>query len=186
MGRARVGLVGALVAALFGAGLLAGCGQDATPPVTADPNVTPPPTAPVGADGQPITTLCDLLSDQDFSSIMQVPAKAPKTDKATETRATCSYGKNLLLTVTVADSDAASSAAYASALRRDAFLSKEAGAIGGVDESAFGTGAEAIGIAVRRLKLVFTVEIPGDTENGRPKLVQLGGVLLSRANALGA
>jgi hypothetical protein len=178
--------VGALAAAVLVGGLLAGCGQEATPPPAADPNVPPPPTAPVGPDGQPITTLCDLLSERDFSSVMQVDAEAPKTDKATETRATCDYGDNLLLTVTVADSDDAASAAYATALRRDSFLSKEDGAIGGVDESAFGTGAEDIALAVRRLKLVFTIEIKGDTENGRAKLIQLGGLLLSRAHALGA
>ena len=180
MRRARVALLAGLAALAFATA----CSPEGPGPA---PEITlpPPPTAPVGANGQPIANLCELLDAKDFTDLAGLTASAPDTSKVTNTLATCEYGQHTRLTVTVAPSADEAATAYAAALQSRAFLSREAGTIGGVDESVSGTGPETIGVAVRRRMLVFTIELPGATQEGKSKLIMLSGTLLSRAHALG-
>ena len=150
------------------------------------PSLPPPPTAPVGADGQPITTLCDLLNEQDFSTVAGVKAKAPDTSKATQLTATCDYGSNVRMTVNVAGSADDATRAFESAASGATFARREQDTMAGVDQSVSGTGADRVGIAVRRRMLVFSIELPAATQEGKFKLIQLSGRLLERAHALGA
>ena len=178
MGRARIGLLAAVALAA----VMAGCsGPTAT---GADPNVTPPPTAPVGANGQPITSLCDLLSRQDFESLTGISGKPVQAKDATATSASCEYGTNMDLDVRVGGSLGDATTTYQNAIKTTGFTAVKQGPIGGVDESVFGTKAGVSVLSVRRLKLVATISVPGT--DGEIKLVQLAGLLLSRANALGA
>ena len=178
MGRARVGLLVALVSVAM---LMAGCGSE--PATTAVDNGPPAPTAPVGSDGKPITSLCELLTEQDFTELTGQTAKKAATSTATDTRATCDYGANMKLSVQVGGSLDAAAGAYQTALKTGGFSEVKKGAIGGVDESSYGTAAGAGVLNLRRLKLVVTIAVPGP--DSEIKLVQLAGRVLARANALG-
>jgi hypothetical protein len=178
MRRARVAVLLAAAAATFGTAC--------TPPGPTPTNNPPPPPAPtaaVGSDGQPITNLCDLLSSQDFTSIAGATANTPDTSKATDKSATCEYGKNVRLVVSVNSNDDEASQAFAQASRK--FTGGESGTMAGVDESVSGSAGGQMGLVVRRRLLVFTIEIPGSTAEGKFKLIQLSGRLLERAHALG-
>lgn len=184
MGRVRLVLVaGALVLAA------AACGTEpssAPPAVAQNPaGDAPAPTAPVGANGQPITNLCDLLSDQDVSTILGIAAKAPTASGTSATGTTCAYGDQLTLTVTVLASPDAASSAVKDAVGKAKFSTRKDGVQGGVDESVYGTGPAAYGLTLRRQKLVVSILIPGPATDGEAKVVQLAGIVLSRANALG-
>jgi hypothetical protein len=181
MRRARVALLVALAALAFGAG----CSPPGAPAPPPQNTLPPPPTDPVSADGQPIENLCELLVDQDFATVAGVTAKAPDTSKVTGNEATCAYGTDVRLTIRVTTSPEAASTAYADLLTSGSFATKEQGPLGGVDESVAGKGTSTIGIGVRRRLLVFTIELPGATNQGDIKLIQLAGILLSRAHALG-
>jgi hypothetical protein len=153
------------------------------PSPSTEPTLPPPPTAAVGSDGQPINNLCDLLSSQDFASVAGGAAKAPDTSGTTATTATCEYGKNLRLVVNVAGTEEDASTAFQQASQK--LGSPEAGTMAGVDESVSGTAAGSLGLVVRRRLLVYTIEIPSGTAEGKFKLIQLSGMLLERAHALG-
>jgi len=184
MSRARVGLLGAAMAAM--AMLASGCGTEpSSAPSIPAPTENPAPTAPVGANGQPITNLCDLLTDQDFSTVLGVAAKAPATNDANATSASCVYGDKMTLTVKVLATTDEAANSIQDAVKNGPFTTKKNGPLGGVDESVYGTGKDSIGITVRREKLVITITAPGKPADGEIKLIQLAGLLLSRANALG-
>jgi hypothetical protein len=184
MVRARVGLLAA--GALM---MLAGaCGTEpaATPPAAGPGGGLPPaPTAPVGADGQPITNLCELLTDKDVSSVLGVEAKAPAANDATATSATCAYGDSMTLTVTVLPSADAASSTLREAVQNGKFTTKKDGVQAGVDESVYGTTKESFGLTLRRKNLVVTILVPTAPVEGEAKVAQLAGIVLSRANALG-
>jgi hypothetical protein len=151
-----------------------------------EPSLPPPPTAPVGADGQPIRTLCDLLNAQDFNTVAGVDVKAPDTSKATQITAECDYAKNVRMVVSVAGSADDATRAFATASSGATFAKTEQDTMAGVDQSVSGTGTDRVGIAVRRRMLVFSIELPAGTQEGKFKLIQLSGRLLERAHALGA
>jgi hypothetical protein len=178
MARARVGL---LVAASAVA-LMAGCG---TAPTSSAPVPTAPPTAAVGADGKPISSLCDLLAAQDFTELTGVTARTPAPVDAAAKSATCDYGDNATMRVQVADTIAAATTAYQATLTTAGFTQVKPGAIGGVDESTYGTVAGGGVMNVRRLKLVVSIVVPASGGDPQVKLVQLAARVLSRANALG-
>jgi hypothetical protein len=178
MRRTRVALLLVAAAATF-ATACSPPGPTASP----QPSLPPPPTAPVGPDGQPIQNLCELLSSQDFSSVTGGAATAPDTSKATTTSATCEYGKNLRMVVNVGASPDEAALAFQQASKK--LSAPEAGTMAGVDESASGTASGNLALVVRRRQLVFTIEIPSNVDQGKFKLIQLGGMLLERAHALG-
>jgi hypothetical protein len=181
MGRARVGL---LVAASVAA-LMAGCGTEpsSVPPPPVD-NGPPAPTAPVGADGKALSSLCDLLTEQDFTELTGQTAQKPAPVDVSAPSAACEYGGNLKLNVQVGNSLATAASAYQASVTSGGFTSVKKGAIGGVDESNYGTNAGSGVLNLRRLKLVVSIVIPGAAD-GEVKLVQLAARVLSRANALG-
>jgi hypothetical protein len=178
MRRTRVALLLAAAAAMF-ATACSPPGPTASPP----PSVPPPPTAPVGPDGQPIKSLCDLLSSQDFASVLGGEASVPDAANATTTSATCEYGKNLRLVANVSPSADEAAQAFQQASKK--LTSPESGTMAGVDESATGTTSGNLGLVVRRRLLVYTIEIPANVADGKFKLIQLSGMLLERAHALG-
>lgn len=183
MRRARVGLLGVVAAVT----LASGCAdplqeQNAAP----QQEVPPAPTAPVGADGQPITTLCDLLTDQDFTSIAKETAKKPDTSDATETKATCVYGENMTLRIAIGATIEEAQSLYQQAVKDAGFTMAARGVMAGTDESEYGRGDDASGLSLRRRKLVVSIVVPDATQEAQAKLVQLAGILLSRAHALGA
>jgi hypothetical protein len=153
------------------------------PTPSTEQTLPPAPTAPVGANGQPIVNLCDLLSSQDFTSVTGDTATAPDTSKATTTSATCEYGKDLRLVVNVSASADEATQAFEQASKK--LTAPENGTMAGVDQSASGTAAGNLGLVVRRRLLVFTIEIPSGVTDGKFKLIQLSGMLLERAHALG-
>lgn len=187
MGRVRLGLLGAVVAVGLSATLLAGCGTQ--PPSTSAPQpglaTTPPPTAPVGPDGKPITNLCDLLSEQDLTTTLGVQAKAPVASDSSATSASCDFGEKVTMTVKVLGSAEEAASALAAAVQAGPFQKKEEGVVGGIDESVYGTGTGAYGLALRRVNLVVTITAPGAPSDGKIKLIQVAALVLSRANALG-
>lgn len=176
MGRARIGLV---VAASVAA-LMAGCGSEPAPAGNPGP---PPPTAPVGADGKPISSLCDLLTGQDFTELTGQTAKTPAVVDPAAKTATCDYGGSMTMNVQIGGSLDAAASAYQSTLKTGGFTEVKPGAIGGVDESTYGTAAGSGVLNLRRLKLVVSIAVPGT--NGEVQLIQLAARVLSRANALG-
>jgi hypothetical protein len=187
MMKARLALLGAATGAAVAVATLAGaCDIGAPPPNTVPPSadqVPPPPTAAVGANGQPITSLCDLLSEEDFNRILSVTAKAPTANDATMTSADCVYGKNILLTIRIGPDLASAQSTYDSMTK--ALQSPKKGPIGGVDASVYGKGSDSVALGLRRQKMVVTITAPGVPADGEIKLVQLAGLVLSRANALG-
>jgi hypothetical protein len=178
----RVGLL----AALSAVALAAGCGMD--PPASTPPaqNLPPAPTAAVGADGQPISSLCDLLTAKDFADIAGVSAQQPAPANATATAATCDYAANAQLVVQVGSSVDDAMANYQTAVKGAPFATvvKE-GPVGGVDESLHGVGSESAGLSLRRQKLVVTIVVPGTPPDGEVQLIRLAGIVLDRAHALG-
>lgn len=182
MRRVRVGLL----IALAGAVLTAGCASSPPAPPSLG-NGTPPPTYAVDASGKQITSLCDLLSPEDFSTIASINAKPPTKVAEDPTHAKCQYGSDAQLTVIVESSVEAAQRTYQSAQRSLPITPAKLSPIGGVDESVAGpiglTQLSALGL--RRLKLVVVVQLPGQGDDVQPKLVQLAGRVLSRANALG-
>jgi hypothetical protein len=178
MRRTRVALLLAAAAATFATA----CSPPG-PTSSPQPSLPPPPTAAVGVDGQPIENLCELLSSQDFTSVTGGTATAPDASKATATSATCEYGKNMRLAVNVSASADEAELAFDQASKK--LSAPEAGTMAGVDESASGTTSGNLGLVVRRRLLVFTIEIPASVDQGKFKLIQLGGMLLERAHALG-
>jgi hypothetical protein len=178
----RVGVLAALAAVA----LAAGCGMDPAPAPPAQ-NLPPAPTAPVGADGQPIASLCDLLTVSDFAEITGVSgAQQPAPANATATAATCDYAANTQLVVQVGSSLDDAMANYQTAVKGAPFATvvKE-GPVGGVDESLHGTGSESAGLTLRRQKLVVTIVVPGTPPDGEVQLIRLAGRVLDRAHALG-
>jgi hypothetical protein len=178
MGRARVGLLAAVALAA----MMAGCSSSPAVPAGVQ-NGPPPPTAPVGANGQPITSLCDLLTQQDFESLTGQTGKKVEPKDVTQTSATCDYGTNMRLNIQIGGSLDDATATYQKASKTDGFTAVKQGPIGGVDESVFGTAAGSGVLSLRRLKLVVTISAPGT--DSEIKLVQLAALVLSRANALG-
>ena len=181
--RVRWGLRLALVVAT--SVLAAGCGSDPSS-TSSGPSVPPPPTAPVNAEGKPITSLCELLSKQDIAEVTGLAATDPSSDGATSAAAVCRYGADVEVAITTGGSIDAASATYQSALQGTAFTNViKQGAIGGVDESVYATGVGVNSLGLRRQKLVVAIMLPGTAERAEIKLIQLAGRLLSRANALG-
>ncbi|HLT10527.1 MAG TPA: hypothetical protein VK028_06940 [Micromonosporaceae bacterium] len=184
MGRARVGMVVAIAALAA----TAGCVPPSDPPAPPAQNTIPvAPTDPVGADGQPIENLCDLLTADEFAEIASVSASAPDTSGVTDTAATCRYAENAELTVLVTGSVDEAIQKYQEAVSGEAFATvvKE-GPIGGVDESLHAVGTDSAGLALRRQRLVVSIVMPGTPEDGEIKLIQLAARVLSRVHALGA
>jgi hypothetical protein len=182
MGRVRVGLLVALAAVA----LAAGCGVDPVPQ-TPPQDLPPAPTAAVGADGQPIASLCDLLSVSDFTEIAGVSgAQPPAPANATATAATCDYAANTQMVVQIGSSVDDAMANYQTSVKGASFATvvKE-GPVGGIDESLHGKGAESSGLALRRQKLVVTIVVPGTPADGEVQLIRLAGRVLDRAHALG-
>jgi hypothetical protein len=87
------------------------------------------------------------------------------------------------LIVNVATSEEDATTAYQAASQK--LSSPESGTMAGVDESVSGTTSGSLGLVVRRRLLVYTIEIPSATDQGKFKLIQLSGILLERAHALG-
>src|SRR5215218_7433313 len=78
--------------------LASGCGSDpAVPPAPAGGDA---PTAPVNANGQPITSLCDLISKADITEVTGIAATEPTSEGATQAAAACKYGGNVEVVVT--------------------------------------------------------------------------------------
>jgi hypothetical protein len=179
----RWGLRLALVLAV--GALAAGCGSD--PASTASgPDVAPAPTAPVNADGKPITSLCELLSKQDIAEVTGLAATEPTSDGATQAAAVCKYGADVEVVIAANGSIDAATRTYESALQGTAFSNViKQGPIGGVDESVYATGVGVNSLGLRRQKLVVAIMLPGNADQAEIKLIQLAGRLLSRANALG-
>jgi hypothetical protein len=164
--------------------LAAGCGSD--PASTPGPSVPDAPTAPVNAQGKPITSLCELLSKQDITEVTGLAATEPTSDGATSAAAVCKYGADVEVAIAANGSIDAASATYRSALEGTAFSNViKQGPIGGVDESVYATGIGVNSLGLRRQKLVVAIMLPGTAEQAEIKLIQLAGRLLSRANALG-
>ena len=185
MRRVRFGLL----LALAGAVLTAGCASS-PPPVPPNPNTTnngtPPPTYPVDSSGKPVSSLCDLLSPEDFTSIAAISATAPTKVGDDPNHATCQYGSDATLTVLVEDSVQGAQRSYQTAQQTLPITPIKQMAIGGVDESVYGTiGAQLSGLSLRRLRLVVVIQLPGKGDDVQPKLIQLAGRVLQRANALG-
>jgi hypothetical protein len=180
MNRVRVGLFTALAAVA----LAAGCGSDPAP--APQDNLPPPPTAPVNANGQPITSLCELLTVEDFGEVAGVGANQPEAKNATATSATCDYGANTQMVVNVGTTLDEAMADYQTAVKGASFATVVTeGPVGGVDESLHGIGSDSAGLTLRRQKLVVTIVMPGTPEDGEVKLIQLAGRVLSRVHALG-
>ncbi len=183
MRRTRVGV---LVAAVASA-VMAGCGTapSSTPPANVgNPPPPPAPTQAVGADGMPISSLCDLLSDADFTELTGQAAQKPAAGDATATSASCDYGSGMSLDVQVRGTVDDAAIAYKSALASGGFAAvKTKDAIAGVDESSYGTAAGSGVMNLRRVKLVVSITVPG--ADNEVKLIQLAGRVLSRANVLG-
>lgn len=181
--RVRWGLRLALVVAT--GVLAAGCGSDpsSTP---SGPNIPPPPTAAVNAEGKPITSLCELLSKQDIAEVTGLAATDPTSDGGTMAAAACKYGADVEVVIAANGSIDAASQSYQTALKGTAFSNViKQGPIGGVDESVYATGVGVNSLGLRRQKLVVAIMLPGTAEQAEVKLIQLAGRLLSRANALG-
>jgi len=186
MRRVRSGLL----LALAGAVLTAGCASS-PPPVPPNPNTTnngtPPPTYPVDSSGKPVSSLCDLLSPEDFTTIAAISAKAPTRVGDDPNRATCQYGGDAELTVIVEDTIQSAQRSYQSAQQSLPITPVKLQAIGGVDESVYGPigNTQLSGLGLRRLRLVVVIQLPGKGDDLQPKLIQLAGRVLQRANALG-
>lgn len=179
---ARTVRVAVAALALALAGTVSACGSDPAPA----PQAAPPPVAPVGANGQPLTSLCDLLDVSDFSQVGGITATKPAAKDATMTAATCEFGPNVKLTVASSATVEAAMGTYQESLKTSWFANNvKQGPIGGVDQSVYGSGPEAAALSVRRLKLVVTIVVPAKPDS-EATLVQLAGRLLARANALGA
>jgi len=162
--------------------LAAGCSASPAPADVAGPPADAP-VVPVGPDGQPITTLCDLLSPQDITEVTGLPAAKPDAAPSM-TSANCVYGTNLRLSVVAVDSIDAANTSYWGAMKEFSTIIKQ-GPIGGVDESVYAMGNDFSGLGLRRQKLVVTIVLPGLPDQAEIKLIQLAGRLLSRAHALG-
>ena len=165
--------------------LASGCGSDpaSSPSTPAGGN---PPTAAVNANGQPITSLCDLLSKTDITEVTGIAATEPTSDGATMQAAVCKYGGNVEVVITTNGSIDAATATYQSALQGTAFSNViKQSPIGGVDESVYAVGVGVNSLELRRQKLVVAIMLPATQEQAEIKLIQLAGRLLSRANALG-
>jgi hypothetical protein len=173
--------------------LVAGCGT--APSSQANPPPAPEagaPTAAVGANGQPIASLCDLLAEADFAELTGTSARKPAAGDATATAATCDYGSNLKLNVQVVNTVDDAATAYRTTTSSAGFTALEQGVMGGgVEESSYGTAAGTDVLNLRRLKLVVSIAIPAPAASPAPdqlpkfKLIQLAGRVLSRAHALG-
>jgi hypothetical protein len=138
----------------------------------------------VGADGKPISSLCDLLTEADFTEVTGETAQKPAAGDATASAATCDYGGGMKLNVQVGGTVDDATAAYKSSLSSAGFTAvKTRDAISGVDESSYGTAAGSGVMTLRRIKLVVTITVPG--ADNEVKLIYLAGRVLSRANALG-
>jgi hypothetical protein len=179
----RLVRMGLLVAAAATT-LAAGCTFEGPGPET-PVDLPPAPTAPVGADGQPLVSLCDLLTSQDISEVAGVEATAPPAVGPAEKAATCDYAKNTKFTIEVGSSMDDAMAKYQAAVRKAPFTTVvKDGAMGGIDESVYGVAGDQAGLAMRRQMLVLTIVLPKD-DQAEQKLIQLGGRALSRVNALG-
>ena len=86
----------------------------------------------MGADGQPITTLRDLLAGQDFADVTGQAAQKPASGGATDTSATCDYGGNMKLSIQIGGSVEAAVATYQTALKACGFTSVKPGAMAGL------------------------------------------------------
>lgn len=176
---ARFLVVGAAALALA-----SGCGSDPASPTT-PPGVSAP-TAPVNANGQPITSLCELISKTDVTEVTGIAATDPTADGATMLAAVCKYGGDVEIAITTSGSIDSATSTYHSALEGTAFSSViKQGPIGGVDESVYAVGTGVNSLGLRRQKLVVAIMLPATQEQAEIKLIQLAGRLLSRANALG-
>ena len=165
--------------------LVAGCGGDPATPTPAAPGPEAP-TAPVNAEGKPITSLCDLLNRQDIAEVTGLAATDPTSDGATSSAAVCKYGADVEVVVATNNSIDAASQSYQSALKGTAFSNViKQMPIGGVDESVYAIGTGVSSLGLRRQKLVVTIVLPATADQAEIKLIQLAGRLLSRANALG-
>jgi hypothetical protein len=164
--------------------LTSGCGSDPAPAV--NPPGGDAPTAAVNANGQPITSLCDLISKTDVAEVTGITAADPAADGASMQAAVCRYGGDVEVAITSNASIDAASQSYQSALKGTAFSNIiKQGPIGGVDESVYAVGVGVNSLGLRRQKLVVAIMLPATQEQAEIKLIQLAGRLLSRANALG-
>jgi hypothetical protein len=162
---------------------LVGCGVAPNGPApTPAPPAALPPAAAVGANGQPISSMCDLLSDQDFNQIGGGSAAPAQPKTSSGTAATCDYGTNLQFTVQVGGSIDEARTNYQAAVQP--LTSVKDHPIGGVDESAYGISGGKGVMVVHRLKLVITIAVPS-APDAEVKLVQLAARVLERAHALG-
>jgi hypothetical protein len=148
---------------------------------------TPPPTYPVDSSGQPVSSLCDLLSPEDFTTIAAINATAPTKVGDDPNHATCQYGSDASLTVMVEDTVQGAQRSYQTAQQSLPITPLKLMAIGGVDESVYGPigNTQLSGLGLRRLRLVVVIQLPGRGDDVQPKLIQLAGRVLQRANALG-
>jgi hypothetical protein len=177
-----------LLLALAGAVLSAGCASSPPAPPPNPNNVpTPPPTYPVDSSGKQVTSLCDLLNPEDFTMIAAIKVQAPTKVTDSPNRAQCQYGSDAELTVVVEDTVEGAQRTYQSTQQSLPITPVKQMAIGGVDESVYGPIGQTklSGLGLRRLRLVVVIKLPGLGDDMQPKLIQLAGRVLQRANALG-
>jgi hypothetical protein len=176
--------------ALAASVLATGCGRDH--PAAGTPAVSPTSTATTAETTTPPAPdrtdaagpLCALLSGADFRAVANLPAGATHGG-GTETQATCEYGANLQLIVSVNPTTADADAFYQSMLRSAWFSSNgRRNPITGVDASTYGTSPDAAtaALTLRRQRLVLTVVVPGP--DALAALVQLASRALARAGGL--
>jgi hypothetical protein len=183
MRRVRFGLL----LALAGAVLTAGCASSPPPPPNPNNVPTPPPTYPVDSSGKQVTSLCDLLNADDFTTIAAITVRAPTKVTDSPNRAQCQYGSDAELTVVVEDTIESAQRTYQNTQQTLPITPVKLMAIGGVDESVYGPIGQTklSGLGLRRLRLVVVIQLPGQGDDMQPKLIQLAGRVLQRANALG-
>ena len=159
--------------------LAGGCGSD---PVRPAP-VPPSPLPAIGADGRPITNLCQLLSSGDFTAVGVTATSSPDTAAASMTRADCAYGDRIGLSAWVLPDPVAASTVLRT--QAGAWASTQDSPVAGVDESVYGVDAQSDAVVVRRRNLVVRITVPAVPDGGKVTLIRLAAVVLSRANALG-
>jgi hypothetical protein len=170
---------------LLGVGVVlmfaAGCGASSARPTPWPAGRCPGRS--VGPDGQPITTLCDLLSRRNHRGD-RLPAAKPDAPPSM-TSANCVYGTNLRLSIVAVDSIDAANTSYWGAMKEIHHGHQaEPDRRRGRERYAMGNDFSGLGSA--------PPEARGDDRAGRAlpdqaeiKLIQLAGRLLSRAHALG-
>jgi hypothetical protein len=184
MKRVRLGVLIAVAGTLLASGCSSG-----TPATTGgnNNNAAPATTAPVGADGKPITNLCDLLSPDDINKISNMGAKAPTVGAGSSMNAAdCIYGKNIELHVLVAPSVNDAATDYQKVNTDNMLAAMQDKPLGGVDECIYGLfRSGGVGLNLRRLRMVVSIVVPKTPAEAKVPLIQMAAIVLTRANALG-